>query len=78
MILIALGKVRFQFFLGQEHDIGTSRLDFFYIGKFLGDQFGLGRCCNDRCPVCDQGDRSMLQFSGSIRLGMDVRDLLEF
>ena len=64
-------------FLGQKDDISTPGLYLPDIGNGLGKYMVLS--CNgyDRHIVINQGNGSVLQFTGSIRLCVDIGDFLK-
>lgn len=63
--------------IGENIQLAASGLDFLEVGLELVEQAVVGRDGNDRHIAVDQRERAMLEFAGSISLGVDVGDFLE-
>ena len=67
----------FRWSIGNQDDLTAARRDLLQIGDRLFEEIVLGRDDDDRHVLVDQRDRPVLQFPGSIALGMYIRDFLE-
>lgn len=71
-----LGKLVMPFRMDAEYMRAAGR-NFFYVAYRLFEQVLLCRQRDDRDAFFDQGQRSVLQLSGCISLGVNIRNLLQ-